>query len=337
MFEGHGDDLYRYGDKVKYNFSTNIVAGVDHSGLKIWLAEHLDLISSYPEPQPFNLEKDIADSLGIGSENMVVTNGATDAVYRIAQMRAGARSTVSRPTFREYQDACARFLHSISFFNSLKEDQPEADLIWICNPNNPTGEVWKKEMLMEFIDSHPKSLIIVDQAYADYTLEPVINVDEAIAAGNVVLLNSLTKRYSVPGLRIGYAVASEEICRNIRGWGIPWGVNSLAISAAGYLLRHTEDYSIPTAALHDEILRIATGFNNLGITTSDTDSNFLLGRLPEGRRADVLKEWLVENRGILIRDASNFEGLDERCFRVAAQSAEENDLLIKSVEEWMRL
>ena len=116
---------------------------------------------------------------------------------------------------------------------------------------------------------------------------------------------------------------------------MPWAVNTLAIEAGAYLLRHDADYIIDAAGLHAEALRIAGAFRGMGIECSATDCNFILCRLPEGTAAE-LKEYLVDKHGILVRNASNFEGLDERYFRVAAQSPAQNDMLIKAVEEWMR-
>ena len=222
-----------------------------------------------------------------------------------------------------------------------------ADLAWLCSPNNPTGEVLDKSLILDLSDkfrggkvqadtnNDNRAWVVVDQAYADYTAKPVLAPQEAVETGNVVLLSSLTKRYAVPGLRIGYMVAESGIAAAVRDKGMPWAVNTLAIEAGGYLLRHDADYIINARGLHAEALRIACAFRGMGIECSATDCNFILCRLPEGTAAE-LKEYLVDSHGILVRDASNFEGLDERYFRVAAQSSAKNDMLIKAVEEWMR-
>lgn len=336
MFDGHGDDTYRYGDRIKHNFSTNIIADADHSGLMARLSRNFNLITGYPEPQPLSLERKIAGWLEIPEKNVAVTNGATDAIYRLAHIYRDAVSAIGAPSFREYQDACRLNSHNIIFFENLDDLHNETDLIWICNPNNPTGKAWEKNELLSLAESRRDTILIIDQAYADYTSKPVVTVQEAIDYGNIVLLNSLTKRFSVPGLRIGYTVASADICGYIREHGTPWAVSAPAISAAEYLISHTDQYAIDKHLLHSEALRIAEAFKESGIGVSDTDCNFILCRLPHGRKASDLKDWLVENKGILIRDASNFEGLDAGYFRVAAQSCEENDFLIKSVEEWIR-
>ncbi len=333
MIEGHGDDLYRFGDKVRYNFSTNIISGVDHSGLIRHLQSVMSKIGSYPEPAPFSLERKIAEKIGVSAANVVVTNGATDAMYRIAHLFDGKKSAIRIPTFREYQDACRSFGHDIAFVNSLDEITADADLIWLCNPNNPTGEVADESMILD-LALRRQSWVVVDQAYADYTLERVLTPQEAVDSENIVLMSSLTKRYAVPGLRIGYIVASEGIADAVRGKGMPWAVNTLAIEAGKYLLDKDEDYVIDASTMHSEALRIAEALSSMGIECSHSDCNFLLCRLPEGRASD-LKSYLVENHGILIRDASNFESLDERYFRVAAQDSGQNDILINAIKGWI--
>ena len=102
MIEGHGDDIYRYDDLVKVNFSSNVYQHSDFSALKRHLMEHFDLLSNYPEPQPRSLEKLIAFKEGISPESVLVTNGATEAIYLIAQLYHGSASIIPQPTFSEY-------------------------------------------------------------------------------------------------------------------------------------------------------------------------------------------------------------------------------------------
>ena len=338
MLEGHGDDLHLFEGKVRHNFSTNIVSGVDHSGLIACLSKQMGTIGSYPEPWPASLEAAIAKDLGVGAENVVVTNGATDALYRIAHILEEGKSCITRPSFREYQDAAQRFNHDITFVDTPFEVGQKADAVWLCNPNNPTGRIWEKKRLLELAGCKDMkgALVIIDQAYADYTTAEVVSAKEAVEAGNIVLLSSLTKRFSVPGLRIGYIVAGAELASRIRGYGIPWAVNSIAIAAGHYLLQHKSDYCIDAEGLNSEAQRISAAFRCEGIDVAPTDCNFILCKLPYGE-ASSLKEFLVVNHGILIRDASNFEGLDEKYFRVAAQRPDENDELIKGVKVWLNI
>ncbi len=337
MIYGHGDDLYLYGDKIKYNFSSNIIARDDHSLLMAELVRNPEEIGRYPEPEALSLEKKIAENLGIKSENVLVTNGATEAIYLLAHLKEGCHSFILKPSFREYQDACKLSNHKITFFERLEEIKDNPAMIWICNPNNPTGRIVSPLDIKAKAIEYRETLFVLDQAYAEYGIKKVITPQEAIELGNMVLLGSLTKRFSVPGLRIGFAVASKEIADSIRGMKMPWSVNSLAIKAGHYLLDNSDKYQIDNKKLNIGITRIQEALREIGIESYPSECNFALFKLPEnvGRAMD-LKNYLIENYGLLIRDASNFEGLDNSFFRVASQSEEENDLLIHAIKEFMK-
>ena len=335
MIEGHGDDLYKYGKKIVSNFSSNVYNRIDHSGLYQRLNERLSTICSYPEPMPYSLESEIARRYSLTPRQVCVTNGATEAIYLIAQVFQGRISAVLGPTFSEYADACRVHRHKVKPFYSLDALPEDAELVWICNPNNPTGEVRNKEDLKALVDSHPDKLFIFDQSYEYFTLKSLLGIKEAASFPNVILLHSMTKQYAIPGLRVGYFTASEGLTDDVRCRRMPWSVNSLAIEAAKYLLEERDGISadIPQLLAERERLTnllLATGMLEIW----PTDTHYMLIKLRMGKAA-ALKDFLAVNHGILIRDASNFEGLDERFFRIATQTPEENDKLVKAISEWM--
>lgn len=335
MIEGHGDDLYKYGKKIVSNFSSNVYNRIDHSGLYQRLNERLSTICSYPEPMPYSLESEIARRYSLTPRQVCVTNGATEAIYLIAQVFQGRISAVLGPTFSEYADACRVHRHKVKPFYSLDALPEDAELVWICNPNNPTGEVRNKEDLKALVDSHPDKLFIFDQSYEYFTLKSLLGIKEAASFPNVILLHSMTKQYAIPGLRVGYFTASEGLTDDVRCRRMPWSVNSLAIEAAKYLLEEGDGISadIPQLLAERERLTnllLATGMLEIW----PTDTHYMLIKLRMGKAA-ALKDFLAVNHGILIRDASSFEGLDERFFRIATQTPEENDKLVKAISEWM--
>ena len=335
MIYGHGDDTYRYGEKVKMNFSSNIYQKADLTELKQYLATRLDAIGSYPEPEPKELEELIAEKLEIPSSMVMVTNGANEAIYLIAQLYRGWASVIPQPTYTEYADACRMFDHIISYestdeLNILPEDR----IYWICNPDNPTGNVMLKQLLAYVIKKHPRYLHVIDQSYADYTLQPMLKPKELLDCYNVMILHSLSKKYCIPGLRLGYMTASPIIIERLRDIRQPWTVNTLAIEAGKWLIKNDpkvipdiKDYIAEAQRLHDELQAID------GIMVMDTKTHYMLVNI-DWTTSLELKNWLIENHGILIRDASNFHGLDAHCFRVAAQSPEENDALINAIKEF---
>ena len=337
MIEGHGDDLFRFNGKVKINFSSNIPQKVNHDRLLDHLRRCGALVGNYPEPEPKSVERELALLHSAAPENIIVTNGATEAIYLLAHLFEGKRSAIVVPTFREYQDAAKVFGHKVIFIRSIEEIETcDADLVWLCNPNNPTGGVFGRERLLATMDRCVDKFFIIDQAYALYSVKRVLSARDILERNNAVMLHSLTKEYMIPGLRIGYAIGPAVILDSLRRLRMPWSVNALAIEAAHFLLENGERNIISPEQLHVEAMRLSLSLSALGVEVVPTDCNFILARLRSGRAAE-LKEWLVENCGILIRDASNFEGLTPAHFRIAAQSPEENDIFIKSMEQWNSL
>lgn len=336
MLNGHGDDTYKYKD-IRLNFSSNVFNHFDHEGLFCHLANEVDNVVSYPEPMPYTLQRELASLQGIDEEEVLVTNGATEAIYLTAQTFRRAKTAILVPAFQEYADACRLHEHQLCSIHTLGQLPSHATMVWICCPNNPTGIVIPKEELLSCIEAHSDKLFVLDASYAPFTLQPLITPSEAVRHPNVVMLHSMTKEFAIPGLRLGYITACQTLIERIRLQRMPWSVNQVAITAGHYLLRHQDEYKIDTEALMQERERMAQRLSSLGcIEVWPSDTHILLCRLRMGR-SSALKEYLAEEQGILIRDASNFEGLGEGFFRIAVQTPEEDDELINAIAEWIAL
>ncbi len=335
MIYGHGDDTYRYGEKIKINFSSNIYQNADLTELKQYLTTRLDAIGNYPEPEPKELEELIAEKLEIPASMVMVTNGANEAIYLIAQHYRGWASVIPQPTYTEYADACRVFDHVISYERTDELDiLPEDRIYWICNPDNPTGNVMLKQLLAYVIKKHPRYLYVIDQSYADYTLQPMLKPKELLDCYNVMILHSLSKKYCIPGLRLGYITASPIIIDRLRDIRQPWTVNTLAIEAGKWLIKNSPKVLPDLKGYIAEAQRLRYELQSIeGLMVMDTKTHYMLVNI-DWTTGLELKNWLIENHGILIRDASNFHGLDDHCFRVAAQSPEENDALINAIKEF---
>ena len=331
MIQGHGDDLYRYPD-IRVNFSSNVYNHFDHQGLYAHLAGRLSSIESYPEPTSSRLEARIAESLNLQEQQVMATSGATEAIYLVAEAFAGSRSAILAPTFAEYADACRLSGHHIIYITDLTQLPADCRLMWICNPNNPTGTVVDRDFFADFIDSHPQTLFVVDASYAPFTLRPMMTPEEGAQRPNVLMLHSMTKRFAVPGLRLGFVTAADELLSTLRRRQKPWSIGSLAQQAALYLIAHAHDYVLPTAVLVSEAQRMARALEATGLVdVHPTDSHILLCRLRHGTAAN-LKERLARRHGLLIRDAANFHGLTPAHFRIAVQSSDEDDALLRALK-----
>ena len=120
MIKGHGDDTYKYSN-IRLNFSSNVYSHFNHEGLFAYLASRLNKVESYPEPVPMSLEKELAIELGLKEENVCVTNGATEAIYLIAQAFRHNKTAILMPTFSEYKDACTLHEHTLYPIYSLQQ------------------------------------------------------------------------------------------------------------------------------------------------------------------------------------------------------------------------
>ena len=336
MLQGHGDDSYKYSRTV-INFSSNIYNRFNHDGLYRYLSAHLHDVEHYPEPDTNSFEAELAQELGVGQDEVMVTNGATEAIYLIAQTFSGAVSVILQPTFSEYADACRIHKHKVCHAYNLSSSVDRAQMVWLCNPNNPTGTVTDKCELMRTIGAHPDVVFVVDASYASFTDRILPVVAEMAAYPNVLMLHSMTKQYSIPGLRLGYVTACSQLLQRVRLQRMPWSVNQVAIDAGHYLLCHKDNYRFDIDALMAERKRVVDRLERLGvIDVWQSDSHMLLCRLRIGN-ASALKEFLVYNYGMLIRDASNFNGLDNGCFRISVRTTEENDRLVDAIGEWIQL
>ena len=328
MIEGHGDDIYRYG-VLRCNFSSNISPLIDTSELRKHLAERLEVITHYPEPSAHSLEVLLANEYHIQPDEVLVTSGATDAIYLIAQtLRDEKTYAVNRPTFSEYADACRMFGY---------QEAPKGGAVrWLCNPNNPTGEVYPLETIQEL--SHHHHWLIIDQSYEDCTFCKMLLPYEAIEMQNVIQIHSMTKRFSIPGLRLGYITAPAPVISRLRTNYRPWAVNALAIEAGQWLITHQDsnEQHLMEELLKETQIMVRKLSDISGLHVYPTQTNFMLCSIQQSS-ASYLKLYLIENHQFLIRDSSNFEGLKDCHFRIAAQQPEYNDELARAIETFIKL
>ncbi|HEY0945648.1 MAG TPA: aminotransferase class I/II-fold pyridoxal phosphate-dependent enzyme, partial [Opitutaceae bacterium] len=312
-------------------------------GLCEHLVAELARITSYPEPAAERLVALIACRESVAPDNVLVTNGATAAIYQLAQAWSGRRSRVVIPTFSEYEDAARVHGHALEFYTwrELAADANAVarpgEILWLCNPNNPTGEVLARAELLAFIDDHPEATFVIDLAYAAFCEAEPLRAGDAVARGNLVLVHSLTKNFGMPGLRLGYLVASAAVLREVARFTVPWSVNALAIAAGEYCLRHDSRLALPLRDYLTDARRFAVALGAIpGVEVMPSATGYFLVRLARATAAQ-LKADLIAQHGLLVRDASNFRGLDARTIRVASQGPEKNTLLIAALSQWMQL
>ncbi len=333
MISGHGDDSFRLNKPVKADFSSNVWYGGPSPELLRHLQQNIYRIGNYPEPDAANLCLKIAGYHRVKSSQVLAFNGSVDAFYTIALAFRGKHSAILSPAFSEYEDACRMHQHRISFFSS-DEDLPAVDLCWVGNPNNPDGHIFSFSEIEAFLGKHPENVLIVDEAYAGFIPEFRSAIELTDRFENLIVVRSLTKCCAIPGLRLGYAITSEKIAAKLWKFQQPWSVNALAQLAGKFLIEN----DIPNQLDHLEIMRLSQCLQKSidqldGFRVVHSQAPFFLVEMQTGIAAK-LKEFLIQQHGILIRDAANFRGLNERFFRVCIRSEADNALLLKGLNAY---
>lgn len=340
MINGHGDEQFVENKGAMLNFSSTVWYGGDNQLLTEHLMQLLPKsIERFPEPDGATLRKMIARRHGLSEQNIVITNGPTSAFYLIAQSFAGKKVLIPVPSFSEYEDAVRLYNFDVHLVSNLTpmEEWPlnEVDFCFLCTPNNPDGRTMSHSELLRLVGKYPNVNFIVDQSYANYTTTNQLKPCASKQYPNIITVWSFSHAYSIPGLRIGYIVASEAITEELSKYIIPWSVNTLAIEAAKYILIHPAQFTLPIRKWQratQELMGKLRTFDDLEVIPSET--SFFLVRLKKGTAAQ-LKEYLLEKHNILIRDASNFNGLSEAYIRITAQDEESNNILVEAIDQWL--
>jgi threonine-phosphate decarboxylase len=338
MLHGHGDDGYRFGKEVLADFSTNVWYGGEPVGMKEYVFERWNHINRYPEVVSESLREKVALYHNCAVNEVIVSNGTAESIYLIAQLFTGKKSTIVIPAFSEYEDSCLIFDHEVTFLNwkeALELPVLKSDLLFICNPNNPTGHIFPD--IQYWLKLNPHCTFVVDEAFIDFTLDLKSVAPLVQHYPNLIVMRSLTKTYAIPGLRLGYMLAHEEITNRIMAIKPPWTVNAMAAAAGEFIFEKWSHIQLPIEKILEDKARFVSELNqNDAIQIEDSSTHFFIGKTLV-KSARELKEFLLNNHGLLIRDAANFRSLTRQHFRIATLSPQHNQLLIKALEEWKAL
>lgn len=363
MEQLHGGNLVeaanKYGIPVEkfVDFSANInFLGVPASVEKA-IRNSLHLVACYPDPQCRALKQALHCYTGVEESNLLVGNGASELIFLVVRALKPRRVLLLNPTFGEYARAVTAVGGEISsvfllpengFLISLLQIAPflrEFDLLFLCNPNNPTGTLWKREEVIELIEKAAveNTAVVVDEAFMDFVEEAAdfAVLKEVEHYSNLIVLRSLTKYFALAGIRLGYIAAPKGFIQEMEKLRDPWSVNWLA-QVAGVAALRDQEYQEKTRWL----MRAERDFLYQGLASIPflqvwpSAANFFLVRLlVKGFTAKDLQERLA-GRGVLIRRGDSFPGLGPEYFRVAVRKREENllflDLLQNTLTEVVR-
>ena len=335
MINGHGDDTYKYPEKVKHNFSSNVFYKGCNKGLLNEIKDKVFTIENYPSPAANELNKAAANYFNVSESQFLFGNGATELFYLIGQLYSGKTATIIGPTFSEYEDACKMHNIAIEFLSWRQiKDKFTSDLVFICNPNNPTGDVLKTAQIEQLLINAPESQFIIDEAYVEFTDKDCSSMELLSKYQNLVIVKSLTKTFAVPGIRLGYVVSNTDFIQKLLAYKLPWTVNVLAIAAGLYIYKNYETLLFSASELIQETKEFQKEINSISnLKVQESNTSYFLVEVKKGT-ASSLKEFLMHNHQILVRDATNFTLLEGEYIRLAVQSKESNNAILKALNEW---
>ncbi|MEX2416736.1 MAG: threonine-phosphate decarboxylase CobD [Paenibacillaceae bacterium] len=312
-------------------------------------SEGFDQTAVYPDPSYLDARMAIAEHEGLRPEQVVLTNGGAEAIFLAAKRIQGGRALIVHPTFGEYEQACAHYGIQIERVYLREEDRfsfpcdqvmeaiSSVNAIFLCRPNNPTGTAVEEEALKNVLDCAVRNevLVVIDEAFADFMPVPKKGLTDWVRRfPNLLLLRSMTKMFTIPGIRLGYALTQEETASAMRADQIPWSVNGAAAALVPGLMRDTAFVNMTREWLVEQWAALRSRLIALRFDVSSSCVNFYLLRdLERLEQTQELYLFLL-NKGLLARHTTTFPGLDGRYLRLAVRSAEENEQLLNVLSRW---
>lgn len=337
----HGGDVYK--NQVDLDFSININPLGMPEIIASALHRAVEMAVRYPDPSSEGLKKAVCQMLqkengwSISRSSLLFGNGASELFMAIIHGIKPQKTVIPIPSFYGYEYAAQAGKGEIVYYkgdiftDSLTQVlSGRPDLLFLANPNNPTGKQISKERLLSLLHRCQKDKIIVvlDECFAPFCAEDISLLPEAGSFDHVIIVRAFTKIYSIPGVRLGYLVCTNPVLIEKIGNQLPeWNISCFA-QAAGSACAGLDGFVKQTAAyVKTEREFLEAGLKREGITVFPGSANFILihSEIP-------LYQMLLEKK-ILIRDCENFRGLEKGFYRIAVKTRKENEILLKMIGE----
>ncbi|MCB6993598.1 threonine-phosphate decarboxylase CobD [bacterium 210820-DFI.6.37] len=350
----HGGDVYTAIEKGMekkkiLDYSANInPLGIPQAVVQA-AARALEDCGQYPDPLCRKLGARVAEKEQVPRERLVFGNGAADLIFRLTIAEKPKKALVPAPSFAEYEKALAAagcetvrhllreeedFALTERILPSLNED---LDMLFLCNPNNPTGSVIRPELLRKIVlrCEERNIRVVVDECFIDFLKDPerATVKDMTESCKSLFVLRAFTKNYAMPGLRLGYGICKDkELLSRIREAGQPWNVSLVAQEAGAAALGQNEYLEEARQLIFRERERLCRGLSVLGYKVFPPGANYIFFKLEKSEKnyVDSFQEDLAAE-GILIRGCGNYEGLGPGFFRIAVRKEEENKRLLEAL------
>lgn len=327
------------------DFSANLNPLGPPAWVRDWLTRQLAGLEHYPSPDYGAARQAIAAHHQLQPEQVLLTNGGAEAIFLAAALHAGQRAAIITPSFGEYDRACRAHRLSINEIplspldfslniEALLTALTDTDVLFLCRPNNPTATLIDFSAMVVLLE-HTAALncrVVVDEAFIDMvdnTHGEASLITLLVRYPHLILLRSMTKFYTLPGLRLGYLLADAATVEAAQVHQPPWSVNHLAAELVAPLLADDAFSRRTQRWLASERPRMAQALTELGLEVVPSEACFFLIR-PSTKHevtSDVLFERLLRG-GVLVRHTHNFAGLNGEWLRVALRDAPANQRLI---------
>ena len=310
----------------------------------------LDSLVHYPDSSHKELKHALARHHGLSPEHIVIANGSTELIYHLPAMLHGTRALIVSPSFSEYVRALGQQHWEAHHFILNHENNFSLDLealerrlaegygaLYLCNPANPGGTLYPLRVIEQIyrLCIAAGTFLVLDEAFMDFC-EDSSAKRFMVRGDNGIVLRSMTKFFGIPGLRLGYAIASSTLAERLDAMGGPWSVNTLALAAGVAALHDTEHNHQTIEYIRQERRNLfdrLSEFPQLRIFPSS--ANYLLLHITNGISSLEVRDRLMHQR-ILIRDCTTFMGLSSQFFRIAVRTTEENERLLRGLKNILK-
>jgi threonine-phosphate decarboxylase len=359
MIIGHGGNIYKLAARLGcapdeiIDMSGNVNPLGSMPGLVNFLKDNIHAIGRLPEADSGTSVNAFAVRYDLDPDLVLAGNGTTQFIYSIPQALNTKKALILGPTYADYADACKMQKVGYSYLsaeesksfvldiNQLEDNILECDTVFICNPNNPTGALIAASELELLCRSRPDIYFVIDESYMPFVKSGEEKSMIRLGLPNVIILNSMSKIFKIPGLRIGFLISSKQIMKKLEPFMMPWSVNGIAQAAVLYLMekRNEVDHFIKKTRDFIEIERkvFIERFKDVSsIKLFPSTTTFILARLFGNYKAENICSYMSQYK-ILIRDCSNFKGLSDRFVRISLKTRDINMMAADKILSFLSL
>lgn len=337
MEQIHGGDIYHHKNVI--DFSANINPYGPLSSVVEAVKASAEKICNYPDIDCTMLRDKLAIREQIPPEWLIFGNGAAELIYAVVLAIKPKRALIQAPAFAEYEQAlrtvnCDIMIYETKWADSfyigediLEQITEELDILFLCNPNNPTGTLTEPSLLRKMLEKCKRThtYLVLDECFMDFILDrEIYSMKQELKANEYLfLLKAFTKLYAMPGIRLGYGMSRNRVLlQHIRQVVQPWNVSVLAQAAGIAALEEEEYVNVSVKKIAEEKKYMMDAMRKIGFHLYESSANYIFFEAPEN-----LKEICLEH-GMLIRDCSNYRGLGKGYYRIAVKKREENEKLL---------